>query len=189
MKSAETVTFVVLLVTGKGSGPEVPVTTGAALPVQFKPHSESEPLQSSSIPFSQISCEGAPGVQVSSSIRRERGRVLGHSVDVSGVDPKTIDQVFHLEWSEGSPLVLQSLGPKDAIVRKSFADEFGFARGGQFLVRTPTGLMMNLRVAAIYDPPRFDSMLGSVVVPQSTFDRFFDRPSDAQLRFAGEWRV
>jgi putative ABC transport system permease protein len=121
----------------------------------------------------------APGVQVSSSIRRERGRVLGHSVDVSGVDPKTIDQVFHLEWSEGSPLVLQSLGPRDAIVRKSFADEFGFARGGQFLVRTPTGLMMNLRVAAIYDPPRFDSMLGSVVVPQSTFDRFFDRPSDS----------
>ena len=37
---------------------------------------------------------------------------------------------------------------------------------------------MNLRIRAIYDPPRFDSMLGSVVVPQTTFDRFFDRPSD-----------
>ncbi len=120
----------------------------------------------------------APGVQVSSSIRRERGRVLGHSVDVSGVDPKTIDNVFHLEWSEGSPLVLPTLGAHDAIVRKSFADEWGFARGGEFLVRTPTGKMMNLRIRAIYDPPRFDSMLGSVVVPQTTFDRFFDRPSD-----------
>jgi putative ABC transport system permease protein len=121
----------------------------------------------------------APGVQVSSSIRRERGRVLGGGVDISGIDPRTIDDVFHLEWSEGSPLVLRSLGPNDAIVRKSFADEHGFARGGEFIVRTPTGEMMNLRIRATYDPPRFESLLGSVVVPQTTFDRYFDRPGDA----------
>ena len=65
----------------------------------------------------------APGVQVSSSIRRERGRVLGRGIDISGIDPRTIDDVFHLEWEEGSPLALRSLGPRDAIVRKSFADE------------------------------------------------------------------
>ena len=38
---------------------------------------------------------------------------------------------------------------------------------------------MNLRIRATYDPPRFESILGSVVVSQSTFDRYFDRPGDA----------
>jgi hypothetical protein len=45
---------------------------------------------------------GRAGVVEHPPRARPRAR---HSVDVSGVDPKTIDQVFHLEWSEGSPLV------------------------------------------------------------------------------------
>ena len=121
----------------------------------------------------------APGVEVASSIRRERGRVLGKGVDVSGIDPATIGEVFHLEWESGSPAALRTLGPSDAIVRKSFADEYGFADGGWFIVRTPSGKMLNLRVRAVYDPPRFDSLLGSVAVSQATFDQYFDRPGDA----------
>ncbi|HJV30472.1 MAG TPA: FtsX-like permease family protein [Gaiellaceae bacterium] len=121
----------------------------------------------------------SPGVEVSSSVRRDRGRVLGRDVDISGIDPASLGEVFHLEWESGSPSALRSLRPRDAIVRKSFADENGFALGGAFIVRTPTGEMMNLRVRAVYDPPRFDSLLGNVVVRQSTFDRFFERPGDS----------
>jgi putative ABC transport system permease protein len=121
----------------------------------------------------------APNVEVASSIRRERGRVLGDGIDVSGIDPATIGEVFHLEWESGSPSTLRSLGPTDAIVRKSFADAYGFAPGGEFIVRTPTGKMLNLRIRGIYDPPRFDSLLGSVLLSQATFDRSFSRPGDA----------
>ena len=119
------------------------------------------------------------GVDVASSIRRERGRVLGDGVDVSGIDPRTIDDVFHFEWSEGTASALDSLGPRDAIIRDSFADEYGFAEGGYFIVRTPTGRMLNLRVRAVYEPSRFDSLLGSVVISQESFDRSFARPGDA----------
>jgi putative ABC transport system permease protein len=119
------------------------------------------------------------GVEVASSIRRERGRVLGDGVDVSGIDPATLGEVFHLEWAEGSPATLRSLGPTDAIVRRTFAEKYGFANGGEFLVRTPTGLMVNLRITGIYDPPRFDSLLGSVLVSRETFDRSFSRPGDS----------
>jgi putative ABC transport system permease protein len=121
----------------------------------------------------------APGIDISSSIRRERGRVLGDGVDISGVDPRTIDDVFHFEWAAGTASALDSLGPTDAIIRESFADEYGFAEGGYFIVRTPTGKMLNLRVRAVYEASRFDSMLGSVVVSQKTFDDSFARPGDA----------
>jgi putative ABC transport system permease protein len=39
--------------------------------------------------------------------------------------------------------------------------------------------MLNLRIRGIYDPPRFDSLLGSVLISQETFDRSFARPGDA----------
>ena len=121
----------------------------------------------------------APGIDVSSSIRRERGRVLGDGVDISGIDPRTIDDVFHFEWEAGTASALDSLGPTDAIIRESFADKYGFAEGGYFIVRTPTGKMLNLRVRAVYEPSRFDSLLGSVVVSQEAFDASFARPGDA----------
>jgi putative ABC transport system permease protein len=132
------------------------------------------------LPASVGSAAGkAPGVDVASSIRRERGRVLGDGVDISGIDARTIDDVFHFEWDTGTASVLDSLGQHDAIVRKAFADEYGIAQGGWFIVRTPTGKMIDLNVRAVYEPSRFDSLLGSVVVSQATFDSSFARPGDA----------
>jgi putative ABC transport system permease protein len=121
----------------------------------------------------------APGVTTATSIRRERGRVLGRGVDISGIDPATIDELYRLQWEEGTPGVLRSLGPNDAILRESFANEYGFAVGGWFIVRTPTGEMLDLRVAGVYTPPRFDSLLGSVLVSHETFDQWFVRPGDS----------
>jgi putative ABC transport system permease protein len=128
----------------------------------------------------------APGVTGATSIRRERGRVLGHGIDVSGVDPATIDELYRLQWEEGSPGVLRAMGAHDAILRESFANDYGFAVGGWFIVRTPTGKMLNLRVRGVYTPPRFDSLLGSVVVPHQTFDRWFARPGDSMTLLASD---
>ena len=119
------------------------------------------------------------GVSLATSVRHERGRVLGKGVDVSGVDLRTARELYRFEWESAPPASLgKSRGHADAIVRKSFSDEFGIAQGGQFIVRTPTGKMINLRVAAIYDPPRFDSLLGGVIVSTQEFDRWFQRPGD-----------
>jgi putative ABC transport system permease protein len=128
----------------------------------------------------------APGVTNATSIRRERGRVLGRGIDVSGVDTATIDELYRLQWQEGTPGVLRTLGPHDTILRESFANDYGFAVGGWFIVRTPTGEMLNLRVRGIYTPPRFDSLLGSVVVSHQTFDQWFVRPSDSLTLLSSE---
>jgi putative ABC transport system permease protein len=128
----------------------------------------------------------APGVSAATSIRRERGNVLGNGVDISGVAPGTIDELYRLQWEDGSPGVLRTMGPHDAILRESFANEYGFAVGGWFIVRTPTGQMLDLRVVGIYTPPRFDSLLGSVVVSHRTFDEWFERPSDSLTLLASE---
>jgi putative ABC transport system permease protein len=121
----------------------------------------------------------APAVTSATSIRRDRGRVLGGGVDISGVEPTTLDGLYRLQWEEGGPGVLRTLGPADAILREAFANEHGFAVGGWFVVRTPNGKMVDLRVRGVYTPPRFDSLLGSVVVSHATFDRWFARPGDS----------
>jgi putative ABC transport system permease protein len=127
-----------------------------------------------------------PGVTVATSIRRERARVLGNGVDVSGVEPATIDELYRLQWEEGTPGVLRDLGPRDAFLRESFAEQYGFAVGGWFIIRTPTGEMLDLRVRGVYTPPRFDSLLGSVVVSHRTFDEWFSRPSDSLTLLASD---
>ena len=123
----------------------------------------------------------APGVTAATSIRRERGRVLGNGVDISGVDPATIDELYRLQWEEGSPGVLRTLGPNDAILRESFANDYGFAVGGWFIVRTPTGEMLDLRVAGIYTPPRSTrcSEASSSRTRRSTVVRSAERLADA----------
>jgi putative ABC transport system permease protein len=128
----------------------------------------------------------SPGVSGATSIRRERARVLGRGIDVSGVDPATIDELYRLQWEEGSPGVLRTMEPYDAILRESFANDYGFAVGGWFIVRTPTGKMLNLRVRGVYTPPRFDSLLGSVVVSHQTFDHWFARPGDSMTLLASD---
>ena len=44
---------------------------------------------------------------------------------------------------------------------------------------TPAGKRFDLTVSGIYAPPKFDPLLGEVVLTQTTFDRHFQRPSDS----------
>jgi len=118
-----------------------------------------------------------PGVKIASAVRWERGRVGEANVDVSGIDPATIASVYSFHWSADSNASLASLGAAGAIVRESVAEKHGLTLGEHFRLVTPAGESIALRVAGIYDPPRFDSLLGHVVVSKQAFDATFPRPS------------
>jgi putative ABC transport system permease protein len=121
----------------------------------------------------------APGVEVASSVRGDRAKVIGGSeVDVSGVDGATIADAYRFEWEAGSDATPASLGADGAIVRKDLADERELAVGDTLRLLSPAGTEFEVVVRGVYEPAELDALLGHVVVSQAAFDRSFPRPGD-----------
>ncbi|HEX8854652.1 MAG TPA: FtsX-like permease family protein [Thermoleophilaceae bacterium] len=122
----------------------------------------------------------APGVEVASSVRADKARALGSDIDVTGVDPATIGQVYAYGWTKGSDATLGTLGTNGAVVKKDFANDNHLAVGSNFTLTTPAGKNVPVQVKGIYEPPNkdFDPLLGSVSIPQRTFDSTFPRPKN-----------
>ncbi len=122
----------------------------------------------------------APGVAAASAVRDDKASSFGSEIDVTGVDPSTIGNVYDFRWQKGSDNVLLSLGFDGAIVREQFADDQNLEVGSKFSIQTPQGKKVPLVVRGIYDPPaeQLDSLLGAVTLAQRAFDTHFPRPKD-----------
>ena len=122
----------------------------------------------------------APGVAAASAVRNDKASSFGSDIDVTGVDPSTIGNVYDFRWKKGSDNVLLSLGFDGAIVRNQFADDQNLEVGSKFSIQTPQGKKIPLVVRGIYDPPaeQLDALLGSVTLAQRAFDTHFPRPKD-----------
>ena len=122
----------------------------------------------------------APGVAAASAVRDDKASSFKEDIDVTGVDPSTIGNVYDFRWKKGSDNVLLSLGFDGAIVRNQFANDHNLDVGSKFSMRTPQGKKIPLVVRGIYDPPaeQLDAMLGAVTLAQRAFDTHFPRPKD-----------
>jgi len=119
-------------------------------------------------------------VAAASAVRDDKASSFGADVDVTGVDPSTIGNVYDFRWKKGSDNVLLSLGFDGAIVRNQFADANDLDVGDKFSMQTPQGTKIPLVVRGIYDPPaeQLDALLGSVTLATRAFDSHFPRPKD-----------
>ena len=117
------------------------------------------------------------GVQIASSVRGEQASVDGSDILVSGVDPATIAKVYRFDWKQQASLA--GLDGTGAIVSKTMASDKHLRVGSSFVLTTPAGTRFDFTVHGIYAPPKFDPLLGQVVLTQKTFDRHFQRPSDS----------
>jgi len=122
----------------------------------------------------------APGVAAASSVRDDKASSFGSDIDVTGIDPATIGNVYDFRWKKGSDNVLLSLGFDGAIVRNQFADDNNLKVGSKFSLQTPQGKKIPLVVRGIYDPPaeQLDALLGAVTLAQRAFDTHFPQPKD-----------
>ena len=120
----------------------------------------------------------APGVERLSSVRYDRGKVGTKQVDVSGVDPATIDGPYRFTWEQGSAAALARLGTTGALVRADLAEQQELAVGDRISLLTASGERRTLVVRGVVAPPRLDSLLGHVVVSQAAFDAIFPQPTD-----------
>jgi putative ABC transport system permease protein len=109
-------------------------------------------------------------------VRSDLGKVEGESGYVTGIDPASIAEGYTFEWKDGSDAVLASLGDNGAIVAKDFADQNDLSVGSDLLLLTPSNKTELLEIKAIYEPPPFFPILGSVSIPKDTFDTLYERP-------------
>jgi ABC-type antimicrobial peptide transport system permease subunit len=110
-------------------------------------------------------------------VRAGDGRVFGKSVQVAGVEPG-ISKVLRLEWSQGTNASLDGLGLHGAIVDKDYAKHHRLQLRSPIRLETPGGKFLSLRVAAIFNPPKGGSPLGTVTVSSKAFDSVYPNPQN-----------
>jgi putative ABC transport system permease protein len=116
----------------------------------------------------------APGVEVASSVRSDKARILGKTTDVVGVDPATIGRVYRFDWERGSDAALSRLGD-GAIVDAKYAKSNDRAIGSRLKLLTPTGGLRSHVIKATYEAPRNQPLFSGVVISVAEFDAAFPR--------------
>jgi putative ABC transport system permease protein len=119
----------------------------------------------------------APGVHDVVGVRWGDARLFGKSSSVSGVDPGG-SKVFHLEWTQGSPVVLDTLGPDGAFTDKDYAKKHHLAIGSEVPVLVPNGGRPTFTVKGIFDPPPGGSPFAPITISSARFDRLYTQPKD-----------
>jgi len=92
-----------------------------------------------------------PGVASATPIAFTVARPRGSSdnVSVTAVDPNTFEQVYRIEWKQGSSATLQGLGSTGTILTKGYADAHHLKVGQTFAVLTPAERYVRLTVRGI----------------------------------------
>ena len=118
----------------------------------------------------------SPGVAVASDVRSELGKADGSDQYITGIDPTTITRVYRFDWKKGSDAVLGQLGANGAILDDDFADQKDLKVGSRFPILSSDGRRGQFVVKAIYEPPPFYPLLGSVSIAKRRFDQLYERP-------------
>jgi putative ABC transport system permease protein len=92
-----------------------------------------------------------PGVASATPIAFTKARLRGSSSNatVTAIEPSTFGQVYRIEWKEGSPATLLSLGNSGTIVTKGYAESHHLKVGQTVYVLTPAERIVPLTVRGI----------------------------------------
>ena len=117
---------------------------------------------------------GVPGVDVSTSLVQDQARSFGKEISVDGVDEAQIASVFGFDWEDGSDDAYAELASGGAIVTDRFAEDHDLAVGDRFEVTALKGDRLDLNVAGISKPDRFDPLAtGEVTIARSAYEKSF----------------
>jgi putative ABC transport system permease protein len=118
----------------------------------------------------------AENAQLVTSVRSELGKVGDADAYVTGIEPGAIAQAYRFEWKEGSDAVLADLGENGAVVDEDFAEEHDLGVGDRVTLLSASNQTREIEVKAIYQPPPFYPILGSVSITKTAFDSLYERP-------------
>ncbi len=124
-----------------------------------------------------VAARGEPGVDLIATLRATEAKLVGggSKLRVNSLSRDSSD-VFELEWVEGSPRTLQSLGNGEALVEDGFASSHDLAVGDSFRLLSQRGARPRLSVAGTYETKA--GLVGSVVVTPALMARAFEQTQD-----------
>jgi putative ABC transport system permease protein len=119
------------------------------------------------------------GVAIESPLNSSAGHVQGVSgtTSVMGIDPRTFNKVWKPDVKKGPDNVLDSLGPRDAVLVDGWAKSHHFGLGDRLAIQTPTGARIALKVRGTVD--NRGQVFDNVVTTDATVRREFRQPDDA----------
>ncbi len=117
------------------------------------------------------------GVTVVSGVRAGTARAFGSNINLTAVEPN-VASVIKIDWQDGSQQVTAQLGSDGAFVAKDYATANHLQVGSPISVETPTGRVLDLRLAGITNPPKGGSPYGDVTISQALFDSLFQNPQN-----------
>jgi putative ABC transport system permease protein len=94
------------------------------------------------------------GVEAASPYRFSQARIAGSDGNnlLSLVDPDTVNDVFDIEWRDGSPDVISSIGPNDAVVDDQYSEDNDLGGiGDTFQVTTPSGEKVDYTIRGSFE--------------------------------------
>jgi ABC-type antimicrobial peptide transport system permease subunit len=116
-----------------------------------------------------------PGVVSVGEVRTGEALAFGSSFFATGVNPAT-SEIFNLDWVEGSPEVLATLGDDGAFVPEGYADDHDLGIGSSFDLTFANGMSSRFVVEGIFDPPAGGSPFGDVTISAAAWDEFNENP-------------
>jgi putative ABC transport system permease protein len=117
----------------------------------------------------------ASATPIAFTVARRRGSSENSSV--TAIDPSTFEQVYRVEWKQGSPATLRSLGETGTVLTKSYADAQHLKVGQTISVLTPAERRVTLTVRGIAtDNAR---LLGDLTIARSLARSAFGQREDA----------
>jgi putative ABC transport system permease protein len=124
-----------------------------------------------------IAARRVPGVERVATIRTTEAKLAesGSTTLVSAPTPD-IETAVNIDWEEGGPQTLRTLGDGEALVTESFASDHGLVVGDRLRLLSQTGARPAFRVAGAFDAKL--GVLGNVVITQAVMARAFDQTED-----------
>jgi putative ABC transport system permease protein len=118
-----------------------------------------------------------PGVVAVANVRAGEALAFGNKIAITGVDPPS-QRMFNLDWKEGSPVVLGTLGDDGAFVDKDYAKSHHLSVGSPVPLTFANGTKELFTVKGIFDPPTGGSPFGRVTISDASFDRHVSEPQN-----------
>jgi len=118
-----------------------------------------------------------PGVVAVANVRAGEALAFGNKIAITGVDPPS-QRMFNLDWKEGSPAVLGTLGDDGAFVDKDYAKSHHLTLGSPVPLTFANNTKELFTVKGIFDPPAGGSPFGRVTISDASFDRHVPEPQN-----------
>jgi putative ABC transport system permease protein len=114
-----------------------------------------------------------PGVETVSPLNTSQADVDGVSGKPfgSGIDPATFEKVWEATIEKGPPNVMSTLGPRDVVLEKNWAESNSFDPGHTIRATTPVGNKLDLMVRGTYEDK--GGLIGDFAVTEQTMRREF----------------